>query len=134
MFIQITAIGRLGKAPEMKFGKSGVAYTRFSVAVNRRWAGKDGEKREETPWLRCTAFNGLAESVNEHVDKGDLIFVQGRLAPDENGNPKLWGDPPRASFDVVVDTCRFLGGTGNGDKVAKSDRPAVGEVPDALAF
>ena len=80
MFIQITAIGRLGKAPEMKFGKSGVAYTRFSVAVNRRWAGKDGEKREETTWLRCTAFNGLAESVNEHVDKGDLIFVQGWLA------------------------------------------------------
>ena len=133
MFFQLVAIGRLGNDPEMKYGKSGAAYTRFSVAVNRRWKGKDGEKGEQTTWLRCTAFNALAESIAKHAAKGTLVFVQGRLNPGDDGNPKLWGDPPRASFDVVVETCRFLN-SGNRVEEAESDTSspahrAVDEIP-----
>lgn len=129
MYLQITAIGRLGKAPNLNYGPSGAAYTRFSLAVNRRWTGKDGTRQEETTWLRCTAFNSQAETIAEHADKGDLIFVQGRLAPDEHGNPRQWGEPPRASFDVVVEAVRLLGSSADsGDRIAD---PAI---PDDLDF
>ena len=132
MYLQLVAIGRLGDSPDMKYGKSGAAYTRFSVAVNRRWTGKDGEKGEQTTWLRCTAFNALAESIAKHADKGSLVFVQGRLDPAEDGNPRLWGNPPRASFDVVVQTCRFLGGNGGtGEDSAPVDVPQDSGAPSS---
>jgi len=103
------------------------------VTANRRWTGKDGEKGEKTTCLRCTAFNALAESIAKHADKGSLVFIQDRLDPAEDGNPRLWGDPPRTSFDVVVQTCRFLGGNGGsgegGDPVEADVVSATEDIP-----
>ena len=49
--------GRLTRDPELKFGQSGKAYSRFSLAVNR--AGK----KDEADFINCVAFGKTAEIV-----------------------------------------------------------------------
>lgn len=72
-------IGNLGKEPEMRFTPSGSPVTSFSVAVNRKFKGPDGDMKEETEWVSVVAWNKLAESCNQYLTKGQTVFVEGRL-------------------------------------------------------
>ncbi len=72
-------IGNLGRDPEMRYTQSGSAVTNFSVATNRRWAGRDGEQHEETEWHNIVAWGKLAEICNEYLSKGSSVYIEGRL-------------------------------------------------------
>jgi len=67
------------------------------------------------------------------------VLVEGRLNPDDNGNPRIWNaqdGTPRASFEVTAETVRFLGGAGEGGAAASQDEPALGapESEDEIPF
>jgi len=111
MYLKITAIGNLGKDPEMRYTGEGKAVTNFSLAVNRRYNTSAGEQREETTWLRATAWGPLAETIAQYKKKGDQVFIEGRLSPDDSGNPKTFEGASGvfASYDVTVDKVVFLG-------------------------
>lgn len=78
MFNKITIIGNLGTDPEMRYMPSGDAVTSFSVATNRRYRTRDGENRDETEWFRVNAWGRLAETTNQYLEKGSLVYVEGR--------------------------------------------------------
>jgi single-strand DNA-binding protein len=90
----------------MSYTGAGTAVTRFSVACSRRWKDqKSGERKEETTWLNCTAFDRLGETINEYLRKGSKVYIEGRPAA------RAWagrqGDA-QASLDVVVSTMEML--------------------------
>jgi single-strand DNA-binding protein len=72
-------IGNLGRDPEMNYTPSGVAVTRFSLAVNRVTKSASGERQEETQWFNIVAFQKLAETCNTYLHKGSKVFIEGRL-------------------------------------------------------
>jgi len=73
-------IGRLGRDPETRYSKDGLAITSFSIATTLAWKDKTtGEKKETTEWHRIVAFGKLAEICSEYLSKGKLIYVEGRL-------------------------------------------------------
>jgi single-strand DNA-binding protein len=112
MFHKIILVGNLGRDPEMRYTPSGQAVCNLSVATNRVW-NRDGEQQKETVWFRVTVWGRQAESVNQYLRKGRAILVEGRMNPDENGNPRIWTSndgQPRASFEVTAQTVKFLGG------------------------
>lgn len=114
MFHKIILVGNLGRDPEMRYTPSGQAVCNLSVATNRVW-NRDGEQQKETVWFRVTVWGRQAESVNQYLRKGRAILVEGRMNPDENGNPRIWTSndgQPRASFEVTAQTVKFLGGRG----------------------
>ena len=80
MFNKITIIGNLGTDPEMRYMPSGDAVTSFSVATNRRYRTRDGEQRDETEWFRVNAWGRMAETTNQYLEKGSLVYVEGRLS------------------------------------------------------
>ena len=100
-FSQVQLLGNVGRTPEMSYTQDGVAVTKFSLAVSR----KRGDK-EETAWYNCTAWRGLAETINSHVEKGAMLFVQGdlgaRLYTTRDGKSGM-------SLDVTVDKFAFAG-------------------------
>jgi single-strand DNA-binding protein len=51
----------------------------FSIATNRQWPGKDGSLQEETEWHTIVAWDKLAQICSEHLTKGRLIYIEGRL-------------------------------------------------------
>jgi single-strand DNA-binding protein len=112
MFHTIIIAGHLGRDPEMRYTPSGQPVTTFSVASTRRWTGQDGQPQEETIWFRVSAFGKLAETCNQFLTKGRPVLVEGRLRPDDRGNPRTWVGQDgmvRASYDVTAITVRFLG-------------------------
>lgn len=90
--------GRLTRDPELKYGQSGKAYSRFSLAVNR--AGK----KDEADFINCVAFGKTAEIVGEHLRKGKRIGVQGRI---QMNRYEVNGEK-RNTYDIMVDSIEFL--------------------------
>ena len=76
---KMMVIGNLGTDPEMRYTPNGNAVTSFQIAVNRSYTPKDGERRQETEWFRVVAWNQQAETCNQYLQKGRLVFVEGRL-------------------------------------------------------
>ncbi len=89
MLKKIMLIGNLGKDPEMNYTPSGIALTKFSLAVNRVTKAATGEKQEETEWFNIIAWRQLAETCNTYLHKGSKVYIEGRLSQrkytDKNG-------------------------------------------------
>ena len=132
MFHTIIIAGYLGRDPEMRYTPAGYPVTDFSLASNRRWTDQDGQLHEETIWFRVSAFGELAETCNQFLAKGQPVLVEGRLRPDESGNPRTWigqDGTPRASFEVIATTVRFLGR--REETTGEAGEPASDEAIDA---
>ena len=86
---KIMLIGNLGKDPEMNYTPSGVALTKFSLAVNRVTKTPTGEKQKETDWFNIVVWRQLAETCNKYLHKGSKVYIEGRLTQrkytDKNG-------------------------------------------------
>lgn len=67
----INLIGRLTTDTEIRYSKKGTAFCNFSLAVPHN--------AEETDFINCTAFNSVAENINNYVSKGQLLAVSGEL-------------------------------------------------------
>jgi len=76
---KLMIIGHLGRDPEMRYTPSGRPVTTFSVATSRSWHSTDGERHEETEWFNVVAWGNLAEICNQHLHKGQQVYVEGRL-------------------------------------------------------
>lgn len=80
MLNKVQFIGHLGRDPEVRYTADGAAVCNFSIASTERWKDKgSGEKKERTEWLRCSAFDRLAEICGEYLATGSLVYVEGQL-------------------------------------------------------
>jgi len=79
---RVQLIGRLGRDPDTRFIPTGRKVCTFSLAVDRRWKSKEGETRESTDWFNVEAWGRLGEICQEYLNKGRLVFIEGRLQTD----------------------------------------------------
>jgi single-strand DNA-binding protein len=134
MYHKVVLVGNLGRDPELRYTPSGQAVCNLNVATNRAYTKSDGDTVEETVWFRVTAWGRLAETSAQYLYKGRQVLVEGRLTPDENGNPKIWeraDGSPGASFEVNAQNIRFLGSNANGAGATEEEEevPAADEIP-----
>jgi single-strand DNA-binding protein len=135
MYQKIVIVGNLGRDPEMRYLPNGTPVTNFSVATNRRWTGQDGQQQEETCWFRVSAFGRMAEVCSQYLSKGRQVLVEGRLRPNERGEPRVWtgnDGVARATFEVTAEAVKFLGG--RGDAVPMSDMEPEGPPEEDIPF
>jgi single-strand DNA-binding protein len=76
---KVMLIGNLGRDPEMRYTPSGKPVTSFSMASSRSWISSDGERKEETEWFNVVAWGNLAEICNQHLTRGQQVYIEGRL-------------------------------------------------------
>lgn len=75
---QCQFIGRLGNDPECKYMPSGKMVVNISLAVGSKWKDKQsGQTQEHTEWVRCNAFDKLAEVMQQYLKKGSKVYVSG---------------------------------------------------------
>ena len=79
MLNKIMLIGNLGRDPELNVTSEGTPVTKFSLAVNRRYKGGDGEQKEETEWFNIVTWRQLAEICERFLHKGSKVYIEGRL-------------------------------------------------------
>lgn len=74
---QVNLIGRLTKDPELKYtAGAGTAVTTFNIAVDRIYK-KEGQP--DADFLPIVVWGKTAESAAQHLAKGRLVGVTGRL-------------------------------------------------------
>ncbi len=75
---KIVLLGNLTRDPELRYIPSGTAVANFGLATNRRY--KQGEEwKEETCFIDIVVFGRQAETCSEYLNKGSLVFIDGRL-------------------------------------------------------
>ena len=88
MFNRAILIGRLTADPELKQTQNGISVCSFSIAVDRRYSGRDSERK--TDFINITSWRQQAEFVCRYFHKGDVIGVEGSIQTrnyeDKNGN------------------------------------------------
>ena len=86
----VSLIGRLTADPELKHTQSGIATTRFTIAVDRNFV-KQGEERQ-ADFITITAWRQTAEFVCKYFAKGRRIAITGEIRTgsftDKEGNKR----------------------------------------------
>ena len=112
-FNKVILMGNLTRDPETRTTPSGQSVTNFSIAVNRNWTDKDGQKQEETSFIECDAWATRGETIAKYFSRGRQILISGRLRQDS------WEDKDtgkkRSTLRVVVEEFSFVndGSRGN---------------------
>jgi len=109
---KVLLMGNLTRDPQLKYLPSQTAVVDFGLAVNRRWKGQNGEDREETTFVDCSAFAKTAEVINQYFTKGKPIFIEGRLKYDTWEDKQ--GGGKRSKLSVVIENFQFIGGRDGG--------------------
>jgi len=118
---KIQLIGRVGQPPKLRYTKSDTPVIGFSIATNHTYDGN-----EETTWHDITAFGRLAELVDEYVDVGDEIYVEGRISKSE------WTDDAgqtRKSTEVIAKNIQFDSSGSGGSGSSKGSHPPSNTPP-----
>lgn len=78
---KVMIIGNLGRDPELRYTQRGTAVCNFTVAVNRPGRiDENGQRSEdETEWFSVVAWDKLAETCSQFLQKGRKVYVEGRL-------------------------------------------------------
>jgi len=117
----ICIIGNLTKDPELRSTQGGVSVCSFTVAVNRRKRGQNGEELPPM-FYRVTTWRNLAEICGKFLKKGSKVYVDGDLGVNTyQGND----GQTRFSLDVDCQTIEFLSGNQN---VNQTPEPAPAPV------
>lgn len=131
MLNQITLIGRLTRDPEMRYTAQGTAVANFSIAVDRPFTTQQGER--ETDFVDCVAWRKLAEAVGNHMTKGRMVAVVGRL---QIRSYETQDGQKRRVAEVVAETVQFLDRPKDKDakNPAQTVDPSGEPLPEDLPF
>ncbi|MBK5914339.1 single-stranded DNA-binding protein [Rhodocyclus purpureus] len=124
MLNKVHLIGYLGSDPDVRYTQEHEAVTRVRLATSESWK-KNGEKHEKTEWHNLVFFGKLATIVGEHLKKGALVYVEGRLQTrswDKDGEM-------RYTTEVIGEAMKMLP-SGNKSK-PESEAPKPSAKPDA---
>ena len=130
MLNRIILIGRLTRDPELRYTPQAVPVANFSLAVDRPFANAQGNR--ETDFFDCVAWRKLGETVGNHLTKGRLVAVEGRL---QIRSYEAQDGSKRKVAEVICDNVRFLDFPKDKAGVPADDMPAdAPELPDDLPF
>lgn len=113
-------IGRLTRKPELRYTSSGTPVGGFTLAVDRPFKNAAGER--ETDFIDIVVWRNLAETCANHLGKGRLVAVQGRI---QGRSYETDDGQKRRVVEVIADQVRFLDWPKNGQDNRKSNQ-AVG--------
>ena len=112
-------IGRLGKPVEMKYGQSGNAIALLTVATDESYTDKQGQRQSVTEWHRVVAYGKTAENCGQYIDKGSLVYVEGKL------RTRKWQDSAgqqRFTTEIIADRVQFLDRRQDAQQAAPTQR------------
>jgi single-strand DNA-binding protein len=123
---KVFLMGRLTFDPELRRTTGGTAVSELRMATTRSWAGRDGERREETLFIDVTVWDRQAENCCQFLRKGSSIHVEGSLKVD-SWDDKATGEK-RSKIRIHAERVQFLDGR-RGDSGGMNGGPDDEFVP-----
>lgn len=113
---KIVIIGRLTRDPDLKTTNAGTSVCNFSVAVDRTYRDKEGNR--PTDFFDISVFGATAEFVAKYFKKGSSIAISGAMESrkfvDKDGNNRI-------AWSLHADEVNFCG--------SKSENNSGGQKP-----
>lgn len=122
---KVILVGHAVQAPEVHYSQTGTAFGSFTIAVNRSWAGKDGQKQDETAFIPVQIWGKVAELVGNMVRKGSCVMIDGRLSL-STWNDKTTGKQ-RSRLQVTLENFQMLSSSGNSNQGQAAKTPPEGQ-------
>ncbi|ETB63919.1 TPA: single-stranded DNA-binding protein [Candidatus Nomurabacteria bacterium] len=111
-------IGNLTRDPEIRAIPSGIKVCSFSVATNRVWKDKNGQKQESADYHNIVVFGRQAETVAQYMKKGSQVMIEGRM------QTRSWDDTAtntkKYRTEIIADRVQF-GNSSSGRPSMSSD-------------
>lgn len=124
-------IGNLTRDPELKALPSGTKVASFSLATNRVYRDKDGNRQEAAEYHNISAFGRLGELVAQYLKKGSQAYVEGRL---QTRSWEAQDGSKRYRTEIVAENVQFgsrPGGQGGKAGGAAQETAAGGSAESA---
>ncbi len=113
---KVYLIGNLTRDPELSETSNGVAFCRFSIAVNRTFVNADGNR--ETDFFNIIVWRSLAEHCGKYLKKGNKVAIAGAL---QNRAYEDKDGVKRTVTDIVASEIEFLTTVNKGDEEIPAD-------------
>src|SRR5580658_8293890 len=121
---RVLLLRNLGADPELRVTPGGQAVLKLRLATNESYVDKNQVRQERTEWHRVTVWGRRAEALGKFLQKGDSLFVEGRLSTssyEKNGEK-------RYSTEVVANNI-VLPGRGKGEGAREGGGGGGGRAP-----
>lgn len=125
MLNKTVLIGRLTDDPDLRYTSSGTAVANFTLAVERNYKNKDGDR--ETDFIDIVAWRNLGKTCANHLGKGRMVAVSGRLQirkSEKDGRTYI-------NPEVVANDITFLDWPDDDGGQIKQDNQEAQEQPPA---
>jgi single-strand DNA-binding protein len=125
---RVMLLGNLGADPELRVTPGGQAVLKLRLATNETYLDRSNVRQERTEWHRVTVWGRRAEALGKILQKGDLLFIEGRIQTssyEKNGEK-------RYSTEVVANNIVLPGsgrGRGEGAPVREGGAPRQPREP-----
>jgi single-strand DNA-binding protein len=131
---RVMLIGRLTRDPELRYTPSGTPVCNLAIATNRWGSDASGERKEFTDFHDVVVWNQgnrkLAELCSQYLQKGRLVYVEGRL------QTRSWDDAQsgqkRYRTEVNANDVQFLDSRQDGAPAAPAGTPSAVPEPAAV--
>lgn len=133
---KVYIIGNLTRDPEIKALPSGTKVCSFSVATNRSYKDKDGERKDTSEFHNIVAFAKLGELSAQYLKKGQQALIEGRI------QTRSWDAPngeKKYRTEIIADNIQFgfratgaaggQGGAGSASPAGSPNPQAASEIP-----
>jgi single-strand DNA-binding protein len=117
MINRVILVGRLTADPSLRYTAQGKAVAVFTIAVNRN--------KEQTDFIRITAFNKTAKNVANYLQKGSLVAIDGTIVTGsyEKNGQRIY------TTDIWANTVQFLEPKGKGTGEQKERNAGQKQAP-----
>ena len=122
-------IGNLTKDPELRSLPSGAALATFSIATNRTWKDKNGQKQTDAQFHNIVMFGRIAEIAKQYLHKGDPVYIEGRI------QTRSWDGKDgikRYTTEIVAENMQLGGKSGARGDTADNDSYAQSATKEQL--
>ncbi len=122
---KVFILGNLTRDPVTKALPSGSSVASFSIATNRFFTDKQGQKQQQVEFHNIVAFGKLADTASSYLTKGSLVLIEGRI------QTRSWQDTAgikKYRTEIIAERIQ-LGPKGNKTQTEspKEDIPIVDE-------
>ncbi len=96
--------GNLTRDPESRALPSGIKVCSFSIATNRTWKDKNGQRQEDVQYHNIVVFGAQADTVSQYLRKGSSALIEGRM------QTRSWDAPDgkkQYRTEIVADRVQF---------------------------
>jgi len=113
---KVLLVGRLTRDPELRTTPSGMAVTRFTIAVSQNFTNKNGERGAD--FINCSAWGRQADNISKYCRKGTMVSAEGRI---RTSSYDAQDGTKRYTTEVVCDTVNFLSTKSSSDGTTRND-------------